>query len=361
MQEQNLQTIRALLAHTSAPQLLMNEDSLLAFSPEAGSYLPTLSEGQTLEVLLGDAVEEFREVSGKGGLLSLNIEGQALAIRISPCMGYILAEILPDPSGSEGKALLTIADSLLASMASLMALSSKLLPLLPETEGNLQKAAMFNKSLYSLLRVSKNIQSAGNLGNRILARQPMDLGSWLRSFAEELMPLCQMAGRNFQLQIPEGLFIAEADPEQMRRCLLNLLSNAMKYTEEGGQITLSLKKLSSGRLRMTLEDDGAGMTQEQLAHLYDRREHRKLIPDPREGSGFGLTVARDIVRAHGGTLLVESALGQGTRVHITMDGRRDLLLVRTDTKVPKHSGYSDLLVELSDVLPYKAFDTRGVD
>lgn len=361
MQELSLQTIRLWLEHTSAPQLLLGDEGLLAFSSEARRYIPTLSLGQTLETLLGDAAEEFRDNARREGLLSLNIAGKDLSIRISPCMEYTIAEILPDMSDRAGSALLTIADSLLGSLSSVMALSSKLLPLLPETEGNLTRAAMFNKSLYSLLRVSKNIQAAGNSGGRIAARQPMDLGVWVRNFMEELQPLCEMAGRNIKLDQPAGLMITEADPEMMRRCLLNLISNAMKFTEEGGEITLRLKKLSSGRVRMTVEDNGAGMTQEQLAHLYDCGEHRKLIPDPREGSGFGLTVARDIVRAHGGTLLVESAPGEGTKVHITLDGKKDLLLVRSDTKRPKNSGYSDFLVELSDVLPYEAFDTRGID
>lgn len=362
MQGLDFQTIRVWLEHTAAPQMLMDEHKLLAFSSEAKRYLPSLKEGETLEVLFGKEAEDLRTAAREErALLSLTLGGCLMSIRISSFQGYILAELLPDGTGLSGSALLTIADSLLTPMASLMALSSKLLPLLPETEGNLNKAAMFNKSLYSLLRASRNIQSAGNLGKRIAARQPMDLISWVQSFTEELLPLCQMAGRKFTLQVPEGLLITEADPDLMRRCVLNLLSNAIKYTEEGGEIILSLKKLASGRIRMTMQDDGVGMTEDQLAHIYDRREHRKLIPDPREGNGFGLAVVRDIVRAHGGTLLIESSPGQGTKVHITMDGRKDLLLVRSDTKLPSSTGYSDLLVELADVLPYQAFDTRGID
>jgi len=101
--------------------------------------------------------------------------------------------------------------------------------------------------------------------------------------------------------------------------LSNLVSNALRYTPQGGEIVLSSQKLSAGEdhvagVRLEVRDTGAGIPAEDLPYIFDRfwRGDRSRMRTSGAGSGLGLAIARQIVRAHGGRIVVESQLGAGT-------------------------------------------------
>ncbi|HZH26538.1 MAG TPA: ATP-binding protein [Azospirillaceae bacterium] len=116
--------------------------------------------------------------------------------------------------------------------------------------------------------------------------------------------------------IPDGLFL-HADARAFRQILLNLLSNAAKYTQPGGRITVRTEADPDGGLRLVVEDTGAGISPDrigELGHPFARgtdaltRQHR--------GFGLGLYITRMLVERHGGTLTLESELGCGTRAAV---------------------------------------------
>lgn len=104
-----------------------------------------------------------------------------------------------------------------------------------------------------------------------------------------------------------------ADPDRIKQVLVNLVSNAIKYTPPGGVVTLSLTA-DQTHARLTVRDTGPGIPPEDLPHIFDRfyRAEKSRTRHKEGGFGLGLSIAYWIVRGHGGTIEVESQLGQGT-------------------------------------------------
>lgn len=365
MENQDISAISRWLEHSAAAQLVFDGEILLSASAQALRYLPGVQIGDRAEKIFGEKAGDFLSYNGEGCLLfSMQRADELLNIKVAGWMDHVMVEITRDLSSLSASAMQTIADNIMEPMSTLMALSPKLLPQVPENEGNIQKAAMFNRSLYALMREAKNIQSAASMPESGSMKHTVNMTLWLEEFAEKLKPLCELADRKFTLIVPEKGPMCALEKDRLERALLNLISNAIKFTEKDGEITLRMNRLSSGRLRITIEDNGCGIAPDQMATVFDRKEHRKLIPDPREGAGLGLRVVRNIVMSHGGTLILESQEGRGTRVHITLESGEvsGQLFLRSQIITPVvSSGYDSMLVELSGVLPWEAYDPRGID
>src|ERR1700733_14677215 len=107
------------------------------------------------------------------------------------------------------------------------------------------------------------------------------------------------------------------DPIRLRQVMLNLLSNAIKYNRPGGKVTLSMETSDAG-VHLSVEDTGLGMTEEQLANIFEPfnrlgREHTNI-----EGTGIGMTLVRQLVELMGGSISVKSVSGTGTTVHVLL-------------------------------------------
>ena len=104
----------------------------------------------------------------------------------------------------------------------------------------------------------------------------------------------------------------------------NLVSNALRHTPEGGQITLSASR-SANTLRVTVRDTGEGIPPDNLAHVFDRFYRGDSARYANAGeSGLGLAIARSIVKMHGGQISAESEPGKGAAFHVDLGDRIDL-------------------------------------
>jgi signal transduction histidine kinase len=150
-----------------------------------------------------------------------------------------------------------------------------------------------------------------------LRPEPTDLAALATAAVEAALPAAAENGIELRLEVDDHLPL-EADAERLRQVLDNLVSNALKFTPDGGSVILSASN-GSGPLRVEVTDTGIGIPQEELGQLFSRfyrasTATRRAIP----GTGVGLVIARAIVEAHGGTISLESAEGAGTRVAVTL-------------------------------------------
>jgi signal transduction histidine kinase len=144
-----------------------------------------------------------------------------------------------------------------------------------------------------------------------------DLAELATATVEAALPAAAEAGIELLLDV-EGRLPLEADAERLRQVLDNLVSNALKYTPDGGTVMVSAGN-GNGPLRVEVTDTGIGIPHEELGQLFSRfyrasTATRRAIP----GTGLGLVIARAIVEAHGGAIALESNDGEGTRVTVTL-------------------------------------------
>jgi two-component system, OmpR family, sensor kinase len=132
----------------------------------------------------------------------------------------------------------------------------------------------------------------------------------------------QVHGQSLTYQVPPGLPALRGDADQLRRVFLNIVENALKFTPPGGRVELRAANEKQGWVMLEIQDTGAGIPSEALPHVFERF-YRADSSRTRQswqmgGSGLGLSLARELVEAHGGTIAISSRVGQGTTVALRL-------------------------------------------
>lgn len=143
---------------------------------------------------------------------------------------------------------------------------------------------------------------------------PVDPGALAAEAAQLQQALAQENGITIETRIEEGIPTIQADRERLLQVFQNLIDNSMRFTPEGGLIIIGAEGETDG-VRFYVQDTGAGIDPEELPHLFDRFWQASKKGG---GAGLGLTIARGIVEAHGGTITAESTPGRGTRMVFTV-------------------------------------------
>jgi signal transduction histidine kinase len=190
-----------------------------------------------------------------------------------------------------------------------------------ELESALQGAAPGSKeqqTFSALLEETQRLKSItrgllllaqADAGQLKLTRQPVNLTTMLQSLVEDAKILAEDMGLDFEVQLPAD-FIVQADRALLHTALLNLLVNAVKYNEPGGRLRVALA-VASNHIQLEVGNTGPGITPEEQSKIFDRF-HRVEAARSRnvDGIGLGLSLAREIIRAHGGELVLgESRAG----------------------------------------------------
>ena len=183
--------------------------------------------------------------------------------------------------------------------------------------------ATFDSILEEVLLLARLVEDLQELtladaGQLTLIPQPADLADITRRAAAAAQPPAEARGLTIETDLPSQPAIVDVDPERIGQVLRNLLSNAITHTSAGGRITVDLKD-EGHALRLSVADTGAGIPPEDLPYVFERfyRVDRSRVRAT-GGAGLGLTIAKRLVEAHGGTIGVESELGKGSRFTLTL-------------------------------------------
>jgi signal transduction histidine kinase len=166
-----------------------------------------------------------------------------------------------------------------------------------------------------LLRILDSLLDLARLegGASALERVRTPVGTLLGEIADEARPMIAAASQKLVVRAESGMVEVNVDAGRLRHVFINLLSNASKYSDAGGTITLSAASAPEGFVRFAVSDQGGGIPPGAIGHLFDR--FYRVPGQSKPGAGIGLAIAREIVVAHGGSIACSSSPGDGTEFH----------------------------------------------
>lgn len=178
----------------------------------------------------------------------------------------------------------------------------------------------------TLDRCLKRIKNLGELINDLLKLgekksefaapvwYPVDLAAAMRQMKEFFQTQARQKGIDFRVQVPDDLPKVRANDKLIDELFTNLISNAIKYTSVNGRVEVSLSRKPNDCVLLEVSDTGIGIAEDDLPRLFTeffRTDNAKAFAE--EGTGLGLAIVKEILDRMGGSIIVESRLGQGSR------------------------------------------------
>ncbi|MCK5571181.1 MAG: HAMP domain-containing histidine kinase, partial [Bacteroidetes bacterium] len=175
--------------------------------------------------------------------------------------------------------------------------------LLDTIRKNTERIADFSNQFLDLARIEAGMME--------FDLQPIDLPSLVKSVLENIQVSASEKKISTELTM-ETVPTVDADPVRLSQVFANLLSNALKFTDEGGTITVMVQP-GHHAARVAVRDTGAGIHPDDLPHVFSKFYQAKGVrPRGTKGSGLGLALVKAIIEHHGGTVSVESVPGEGS-------------------------------------------------
>lgn len=155
-------------------------------------------------------------------------------------------------------------------------------------------------------------------GRMAIEKQPVDPVSLIHSVIVIIQNVADQKGIGIVTEVPGDLPTIYVDPTRIRQVLYNVLSNAVKFTPEGGTITLRTERCGE-EIRFAVSDTGIGISERDQHYVFDEfYQAENTGYRKQDGFGLGLPLAKKLVELHGGRIELQSGLGQGTTITITL-------------------------------------------
>jgi len=180
--------------------------------------------------------------------------------------------------------------------------------------------AMMERNTQSLIELVNDLLDASKLesGTMRLETAAIDIRSVIDELRETMLPMAKEKEIELVETFPDNLPRVEADRTKLRRILVNLLSNALKFTPKGGRVEVSAEQLD-GRVSIAVSDTGVGIAPEDVARLFDKYEQaRSRATRGEKGTGLGLYITKQLVELHGSRIKVKSEVGRGSTFSFTL-------------------------------------------
>jgi signal transduction histidine kinase len=173
--------------------------------------------------------------------------------------------------------------------------------------------------LLTRLVADLRLLSLAESGQLKLERVRMNIAELMTHAVEPFRLQAQSSAVELNLDLASHLPEVEVDVDRMTQVIRNLLSNALRHTPEGGQVTVTCKQNTAQQLLITVTDTGVGISADDLPYVFDRFYRAdKSRSRTSGGSGIGLAIVKQLVEAHGGRVWVESQPPQGTTFGFTL-------------------------------------------
>ncbi len=197
-------------------------------------------------------------------------------------------------------------------------------------EEALQETARMSDLVDSLLTLAR-----ADEGRFDIHREPVALGPLVRDVYETAVILGEHAEQAVTMSVLEEAMV-DGDARRLRQLFLNLITNAIKYTQRGGKVELSLSRRIGDEITFTVRDSGIGISAADLPYVFDRfwrADRARSRGSERSGFGLGLAISQWIAQAHGGRVIAQSRLGRGSVFTVVLP---ELVLLASPEGEPRH-------------------------
>ena len=348
MQEQN--EILGMPGVLTRPAFCVKDGVITQVNEAAGNLF--LSPGTDVRELLVTGKDEYAAFCGDCLYLTMEISGCRRGVTV---VRYRDTDVfLPeqDVDQAELRALALAAVELRDPLSSVMLSAQKLTAQAEPSEA----AARLSRGLYRMLRLVSNMSDAGYY-SAVSHPETRNICVFLGEVFEKAQNLAALAGRNLTFEnLSEDIYCL-VDDQQLERAVLNILSNAIRFSPDGGSIRAKLTR-QGHMLSLRIQDSGCGIAEEVLSNVFTRYLRQPSLENPQYGIGLGMVLVRAAAANHGGTVLIDRPDGQGTRVTMTLAIRQsDGTNLRADVLRVDYSGERDhALLELADCLPPELYE-----
>ena len=176
---------------------------------------------------------------------------------------------------------------------------------------------------YNIERLTRMINDLLDLsrieaGRMNLHQSAVNIGSLAREVVETLQPLAQERSLILEAQVAAAIGIIQGDRDKLIQIFTNLINNALKFTESPGTVTVEVRQRGDDMIQTCVIDTGCGISPEEQQIIFERFYRGQSSEMKNRGAGLGLAITRSLVELHGGSIWVESALGEGSRFYFIL-------------------------------------------
>lgn len=318
-----------------------------------------LEVGSPVSKWLATGKREYLDFTDGCLYLTLELYGQLRGARVIRVGQWDVFLLEPEGQEPELQALALAARELRDPLTSMMSIADCLFPTVMQRDhATREYIARLTRGMYQLLRLIGNMSDADRYGSPAAAHmETTDITALMGEIFEKAGTLTAQTGVELTFTNLKKPVFCPADRDMLERAIWNLLSNSLKFTAPGGHIQASLTQQGK-LLRLSIRDDGEGLSDSLKAGFFHRYQRRTAFEDPRQGIGLGMVLVRAAAAHHGGTVLLDQPDGQGARVTLTLALReRTDTLVRSPLFRIDYAGELDhALIELSESLPTSLYE-----
>ena len=346
-----------MVMHLPQPAFCVQDGTIVKINTAASGRM--IEAGTPIAQLLKTGAEEYQDFSDGCLYLMLNVCGQELGFSVTRKNGFDLFQLEQDTQGYELQALALAARELREPLGNIMITADHLFPTTGNDPATDAKIARINQGLFQMLRLISNMSDAGCYATASVPMEVKNVSALLDEIFTKTAALVEHAGITLSFSgITEPVYsLVHAD--LLERAILNIISNAIKFTPRGGTIQAKAQHRGN-KLYLSILDSGSGIPESSRNNLFSRHTREPALEDGRFGVGLGLVIVRSAAQRHGGTVLVDHPADRGTRVTLSLriqSGSADQVrspILRVDYAGERDHG----LLELSDVLPSELYTNR---
>jgi two-component system, NtrC family, sensor histidine kinase KinB len=301
--------------HEKLTQMPITAIHRMGTGPIGANRFTTLQEGKQIE---------FRTTAwnSQGQDVAVNVWARRLALEDRDVIEWVEQDLTPHMEIEQLRADLTamVYHDLRGPLHTINSSFSSLGRLLINVDNNtvLNLIQVGMRSTRQLSRMVESLLDIQRLeaGQAVLDRKTMSMHSLLANAAELVQPLASESEQRLRFAIDENLPYVQIDADMIQRVVINLLENAVKYSPNGGVITLAAQ-MEGNTIRISVRDSGPGIPKHMQRQIFDKFSRVKYQDVPK-GIGLGLAFCRLAVEAHAGYIGVDSDTGQGSVFYFTL-------------------------------------------